>query len=398
MPSTDEILLGAVLRDNRQYRVVVDIVTGQDFNEPRLGAVFDSLVSTLASGQDVDQYTVETRLPEWGLLGIRPDEPYRWADAAVDTPTDLFRLAHAMRDQSTRRRARIALQAALEDLNDAGKNPAQVVDQAARSLLGTPRATLTSQTLQQIMMTPDVYDWAIPGLLEKMDRLILTGFEGHGKTTMARQLLIASAAGLHPFTLEHIDPVNALVVDAENTARQWKRASRRMIELAALQAKRDPTTNIHLSLSGRINLLDPLILAGIHRLIDEHKPDIVFIGPLYRLAVQMNTDEQAAPVIAALDAIRDRGVALVIEAHSGHQTEGGRRALRPRGSSQFMGWPEFGFGMRKNEDEGSYDDEYEFVAWRGAREERDWPRQLRRGRPDLGDWPWVDLSAEGWSE
>ena len=49
-------------------------------------------------------------------------------------------------------------------------------------------------------------DWVIPGILERGDRLIWTGVEGLGKTVMTRQLAVAAAAGIHPFTGEPIDP------------------------------------------------------------------------------------------------------------------------------------------------------------------------------------------------
>jgi replicative DNA helicase len=390
----DEALLGLILRDNRQYHVVADILSSADFAQPRLGAVYDGIAAAIVSGQKVDQFTIETMLPEWGILGIGPNEPYEWADVPTAwSSLDALRIARTMEAQSIRRRAREVMTQALHDLGEAGKNPAQVVADATRHLVVTPRAAMESTTLREVLLIPDVYDWVIPGLMERMDRLILTGHEGHGKTTLVRQLLISAAAGIHPFTLAQFDPIRVLAIDAENTARQWMRASRWMVNLAIKQAKVDPSPNVRMALSGRINLLDPLILGGIHRLIDEHKPDIVFIGPLYRLAVQMNNDEQIAPVIAALDAIRDRGVALIIEAHAGHATgPGGVRDVRPRGSSALMGWPEFGFGLRAAPIEEAGENVYDFVAWRGSREERDWPRQVRRGDWQMGDWPWVAVA------
>jgi len=157
----------------------------------------------------------------------------------------------------------------------------------------------------------------------------------------------------------------------------------------------DPTSRIHMALSGRVNILDPATLGGIHRLIDQHNPGVVFIGPLYRIAINLNTDEQVAPVIAALDSIRDRGVALVMEAHAGHAIGvNGVRDVRPRGSSALLGWPEFGYGIRKDLSEAAGPDVFDFVPWRGAREARAWPTQLRRGNWELGDWPWL---VESWN-
>jgi hypothetical protein len=97
-------------------------------------------------------------------------------------------------------------------------------------------------------------------------------------------------------------------------------------------------------------------------------------------------------VLAALDTIRDRGCALMIEAHAGHAIgKGGIRDLRPRGSSSLLGWPEFGYGMRSMGSAGYAD----LVQWRGPREDRNWPDRLRRG--DGFRWvPHADLY--GWNQ
>ena len=76
-----------------------------------------------------------------------------------------------------------------------------------------------------------------------------------------------------------------------------------------------------------------------------------------------------------------------MEAHAGHAIgAGGERDLRPRGSSALLGWPEFGMGLRKHDED---DTLARLVRWRGDREARDWPEYLRRGI----DWPWVPATA-----
>lgn len=384
--NAEHTVLGCVLRDNNVYRTAGEVITGDDFENPSLGAVFDGIGRVIANGRKLDYSTVETYFPEWDVRGLSPVDPWEWADAGP-YPELVFDAARTVRTSSLRRRGRVVMGKAIQDLSDTGTDPAIVLEQVTRDLVGTPRASLSSVTLTEILQLEDTQDWVIPGLLEAKDRLILTGHEGLGKTTLVRQLLLLPAAGIHPFTLERIEPVTALVIDAENTGKQWMRATRAMVRRLG---NTGPADRVHLALSGRLNILDPSTLGGIHRLIDKHKPGVVFIGPLYRLAINMNTDEQVSPVIAALDEIRDRGVALVIEAHAGHAIgAGGVRDVRPRGSSALLGWPEFGFGIRKDVSEGAAADVFDFVPWRGAREERDWPQQLRRGDRDLGDWPWV---------
>lgn len=395
MSNAEHAVLGAILQSNSVYRDAAALITGADFANPHLGAVFDGMGAVIARGELVDPVTIELHYPEWGVSSVQvtPADPWKWLDAAV-IPQVAGRAASVIARASVRRNATTTIRIALEELADTGNDPSDVVERMQRGLTREHRVSLESVTLHDVLQTPDDQDWVIPNLLERKDRLILTGHEGLGKTTLVRQMLLLPAAGIHPFTFDRIEPVTALVIDAENTAKQWMRATRWMVAQSIRTTQRDPSPNVHMSLSGRLNILDPVTLGDIHRLIDRHNPGVVFIGPLYRLALQMNTDEQIAPVIAALDSIRDRGVALVIEAHAGHAIgAGGQRDVRPRGSSALLGWPEFGYGIRKDLTEGSGPDVFDLVAWRGAREERDWPTQLRRGDWKRGDWPWLPVQT-----
>jgi replicative DNA helicase len=221
--------------------------------------------------------------------------------------------------------------------------------------------------------------------LEKRDRLLVTGGEGSGKSTLVRQLAILSAAGLHPFNFTPTPPVNVLVIDAENSESQWRRASRGVTKQAKLYGSHDPG-DLRISCTPRMDLTRDSDLGQVHRLLDDAMADIVVIGPLYRLVPRAITnDDEASPLLAALDTIRDRGCALVIEAHAGHALgQGGERDLRPRGSAALMGWPEFGLGLRLPKPGTTT---YEITRWRGDRDRRDFPNGLVKG----GDWPWTPV-------
>ena len=62
--------------------------------------------------------------------------------------------------------------------------------------------------------------------------------------------------------------------------------------------------------------------------------------------------------------------------------------MRPAGSSAWLRWPEFGYGLRraKEDDGGEHPNVVDVVAWRGSREERCWPQRLVRGRDGLLPW------------
>lgn len=246
--------------------------------------------------------------------------------------------------------------------------------------------TLTPKPLGDILRTEATHDWIVPNLLERRDRLVVTGHEGSGKSWLLRQMVIAMAAGLHPFTeTEHIPPIRGLVVDTENTEKQWARAAGYLTKIAEKHGNGDPRENVHVSAGVRIDLSKPGDVNQIHRLIDTHKPDVLYIGPLYKLVAKaINSDDDAAPLILALDGFRDRGVTLLMEAHAGHgKGPNGSRDLRPRGSSALLGWPEFGYGLDPHDQDPT---SAWWSEWRGGRELRRWPSLLRRGYE--GELPW----------
>jgi replicative DNA helicase len=113
----------------------------------------------------------------------------------------------------------------------------------------------------------------------------------------------------------------------------------------------------------------------------------------------MNDETAARDLVRILDGLRTRyGFALLTEAHPGHAEDGaGERRMRPAGSSLFLRWPEFGFGLRRaKEAQGHHPDLVDVVAWRGSREQRSWPRQLKHGSPN--GLPWEPAHSDYYQE
>jgi replicative DNA helicase len=247
---------------------------------------------------------------------------------------------------------------------------------------------LETKTLNDLLNIQVKYDWVVENLLERRDRLIVTGMEGSGKSVLLRQMSLCIASGVHPFEpTRQVEPRRVLVIDAENTEQQWARGARQIVSALERQGKTVARDAVNVQAGLRLDLTRQHDLNEVHRLIDTHKPDLIYLGPLYKLVPkEITTDDDAAPLLVALDGIRERGVVLLMEAHAGHaKGHGGERDLRPRGSSALLGWPEFGYGLRPD-----YESEIaEFKAWRGDREVRDWPRFLRIGNPISGELPWV---------
>jgi 5S rRNA maturation endonuclease (ribonuclease M5) len=252
-------------------------------------------------------------------------------------------------------------------------------------------------------LAPDLYefistvdppsDWVIPGLLERSDRLLWTGFEGQGKSVVIRQLAVCAAAGTHPFTRDPITPQRVLFIDCENPDRKSRRHFRKLEAIARGNGFPVPEGALRiLQRPAGIDLTRDEDAAWLVERVTAHRPDLLVVGPFYRLHAKDTNEETAArAVVSALDAARIKAdCALVTEAHAGHGGDGASRSVRPVGSSLLMRWPEFGYGIKPlgEADENGRARHVAVVPWRGPREERHWPRELIWGTHEL-DWPWV---------
>lgn len=252
--------------------------------------------------------------------------------------------------------------------------------------------SLKPKTLGEIQAAEEqMRDWIIPDLLERYERLVMTGAEGGGKSHWMRQVIITAAAGVHPFHRnQQINPVRVLAIDAENTELQWQRNTKYITSLVQHLGQVDPRDRIMVQAGYRLDFTQQSHVAKVHAWIDQYKPDLVYLGPLYKLMPkEVTTDTEAAPLLAVLDGIRERGVAMLMEAHAGKSKgDHGERDLAPRGSSALLGWPEFGYGLRPST---SDPDVAVLVPWRGDREQRAWPKLLRRGVD--GEYPWMSATV-----
>ena len=222
------------------------------------------------------------------------------------------------------------------------------------------------------------YDWLIPGLLERGDRLILTGGEGKGKSTLLRQMAVQVSLGIHPFTLEPIEPKKVWHVDLENPRALSRR---KLMELTRDHGRTLIRGNLQMNRwPGGLDLTQQSIAEATTSILYNMRPDLVVIGPTYKMAQHLEQEAASSLLAFTLDQWRQVfNFALIMESHQPHQTvvEGKNwRAERPFGSSLWMRWPEFGICL---EDAGT------LRHWRGARDTRDWPTKLLRG----DEWPWV---------
>lgn len=318
----------------------------------------------------------------------------------VDTIATLSTHVEAVAAAAARRRlwsAGVRAQQVAESLTaDVPASAALLMTEAEDLVVGASRRRAPSPPpeLEDFLRGPTTYDFLVPGLLERTDRLLITGVEGGGKSVLLRQMAVCCAAGMHPLKFTAMDPISVLLVDCENGTRHLRRAMRLLRDTAS--GYRRPVEPGRLRVLSRPEGLDLTQRDDTAWLLDRAvaaNPDLLIIGPLYRLQSADTREEPAArAVVATLDLIRQRvGCALVLETHAPH-AEPGRsvRNLRPIGSSLFLRWPEFGYGLRPAR-EAKVPGTVDVVPWRGPRDERDWPRQLRRG--ERGEMPWCDVES-----
>lgn len=332
-------------------------------------------------GKDARQGTSATVYAEDGHTTIWSDTcAARWPKLQVRRPYDPFGLLVVTRYDGDWHRA-------YEELlsQGYGSAPERIDPRALMAGLADVAEPTEGDDLTQFL-DPDIdeflageeppYDWVIPDVAESGDRIILTGEEGKGKSTLLRQIAVQVATGIHPFTGEPIEPAKVHIIDCENSRRQTRRKIRPLREMCS---ELDPS-NLRINVVGHaLDLAKPNIYQDIALRVRAHQPRLIIIGPLYKMTDGDPTKEEPAKALAdALDALRAIcGSALLIEAHTPYADGSkSKRPIRPYGASLWSRWPEFGVFLANDGD---------LEHWRGGRDERTWPRKLERSAP----WPWA---------
>lgn len=398
----EQAYLGAlVLADQKRKRSILQLLAPSDFYRPTHATIWTAAANLLDRGEAVDPITLTAHLQGAGALQRVGGAAYvHQLPSAVPTVANAEWYADRVR-QLALRRALIDTGTRIAALGyDPAGEPAELAEQAVtltREVRDAGRAVEDSPVtdMWDFLAVEDTYSWIVPGLLEHGDRLILTAGEGGGKSVLLRQFAVTLAAGLHPFTQtpNEYGPARVLVLDCENSAPQSRRRYRHLMNLAA--AWHHPVKRGQLAIDVRPEGVDLTRADGrawLMRRIEATMPDVLVIGPIYQLhAGDPNDERSARQVTVALNEARaTANCAVLMEAHAPHGNGFGPRALRPAGSSLWLRWPEFGYGLRPVEDERSAEEDRarRLVPWRGMRDDRDWPGFLRQGH-GTNAWPWI---------
>ncbi|MFC5748911.1 DnaB-like helicase N-terminal domain-containing protein [Actinomadura rugatobispora] len=383
----EQATLGAMLWSPEAAAKVAEILARDDFYRPSHQTIYERITAMRRDGIPVDSETVRAELEKHHEFSGDFKPPYLHdLMTACPTVTNADYYARTVARLASRRRVLETLERAQQQAWT-GTDLAELTERAAYDLtvetrLADVEHAVTAVELDELLAAEDdtAYDWVIPGFLERGDRFVLTGAEGSGKSTLLRQVGMQASSGIHPFTGAHIAPLRVLQVDLENSEAQSRRELR-PLRLAAGDRYRAG----HFFLRSRPEGMDLTGQADrewLRRLAETVAPDLLIIGPLYKMANGSPIEEESAkPVAVTLDALRVQiGCALLIEAHASKTMHGTRRAIEPYGWSGWLRWPEFGFHIGKDG---------QLTPWRGQRDaSRDIPAALQRG----GTWPWSPLT------
>ncbi|MFE0382180.1 AAA family ATPase [Streptomyces inhibens] len=396
-------VLGTLLHNGVQDLVpdLMSALAAQDFREPRHGELWDRLCERWANGQPCDPITVTHALRAQGDLERLGGSVWlHELHDAVPTTANALHYAEIIREDATWRALAAASTRAMTAVQRREGTAAEAAERAVEDVRAVRDREATTDApprdlLDFLQEHEDEPDWVIPGVLARWDRLMITAGEGGGKSLLLRQILMRAAAGLHPWKKARIAPVRVLLIDAENADDQVRPWLRRMAEAAEQEGTPVGRGQFHLEVRpDGLDLTSAADRAWLARTVERVQPDLISIGPLYKLTTNGASDEEAArPLMSALEMIRTAsgGAAMVLEAHSPHASMG-KRDLRPIGSSLWLRWPEFGFGLSPASEPGADDLRLmNWVPWRGPRSERSWPEQFCEGVT----WPWQAIDYAG---
>lgn len=395
----ERALLGAILEKPEIAESVFTRVPPQEFTGPNM-SLAETLQAMSEGGGPITPTSLLTRLREAGLLNRVGGAPEIHSLSALGwrNAEDLDGMVGALEREVTRRQLRMVGTRMVQQSENYEIDPEWALDTAKQGLESITRGTVPLETLGWPSPMDDSKppQWVIPGLLAADERVMLTGPEGFGKTMLIRQLVASVAVGRHPFTFREFTPAPALHLDLENP-RYLTDASYRRIRNGLYSAGVEPGDLLHRLEPRVFSVENARDVTWLMRAVRTLQPALIAVGPLKNMSTaDLNEERNAVRVQDVLNRIRaETGAALILEGHAGHAERDGkdktgrpvRGSWRPRGSASFLGWPEFGYGLRPTTEEYETVRTAELVQWRKPRAEgRNWPQYLVQGTP----WPWSE--------
>lgn len=393
---SEEALIGALLLRPEVMGEVADLVGAGDFVGNGNGLLYGTLHGLWRRGVKADMATVVEELKRTESLKDAGG-PGRLLELQNATPstTNAHRYARGIAEQAM---LRAVIRYAGEAADLAYSKPMDVGEtlDRVRSLfagLAPPSASVPADvwTIDDFLDRPTALrsPWVVKGLLRRGWRCMVVAPEGLGKSVLFRQIAICAAQGVHPLSYDPATPVRTLVVDLENPddAITDICAPIRTQARHVVGEEYEPGRAWLWHRPGGINLRSRSNRAEFEAVLAFTRPDLVCLGPVYkayRVQARENDELAAGEVQEVFDQLRTRyGFALMLEHHAPKKQQGVRELL-PYGSSLWLRWPELGFKLVPEDEDGH---RLKVDRWRGDRLPNAWPQRLDRG----DTWPWAGV-------
>lgn len=376
----EELIIGGILAFPTFLPDMIDLLDGADFYSPAHSKLWTAVETLYRDGHDIETFAVgsEAGIDTQTVNDLKFNAPARPRAYTVELV-----LKHA--------KARRLIRAGLDLAAEAGTgNPDAALEMHLATIgsIDTPTSITDEAISMEELLSASEGDgspWMIPGMMRQDWRAIIVAHEGSGKSTLLRQIGLCSSQGLHPMNFDPIMPLRVIIIDAENPVHAIAETGRTIHnQIVNQNGGFDNDALRVLVRPGGMNIRTRSDRAIIERVLTHHRPDLVIMGPVYKMFRRKegeSHEEATDPVLQILDDWRIRyGFALILEHHA-PQGGAGHRELRPFGSQRWLAWPELGFGLRENREKSGMTIE----RFRGDRLINNWPQEIMRTRRP---WPW----------
>lgn len=305
--------------------------------------------------------------------------------------------ASRLRDETAKRHLTAALTRGLHRLQSNDAVADEIASDVQAEIAAMPKPAVSDDdtwTLADLMALEVQHaKFTLPDMLRRNERLVLTGSEGGGKSVFVYQMLTGAAFGVDTFSLERAEPQRVLFLDVENNEFQARANLDKIVPtLREIAPDVDPDWR---SLKRRVvDLLASKDRADVIRRVVHYSPDILYMGTAYKLTdVTDETHRSVRAIQSVVDRIRQEiDCTVLVEHHAGHGHMNDRNNMRPEGSSYWLRWPDFGYGMQPLQTTNGKR-LMRLGAWRGDRAtDRRFPVAVKQGSV----MPWQPIYHDEW--